>query len=222
MPETVSSRRIVEFEQSPLEDRLREAIEYVDLTDLIRQNSDTNLPLSEKRVDDYSLMHLQVPERAFFRGNGWAEDFYNPKGYIFPKQYIDEKFYKIWLNSPDAVALCYKGSPNALISYKDLFGCVLQISQIQGIQAYKNEQSLERLHSRGLACLDWTKLMVEICEYIANMTGVKEVKIVSAGCVANSDQNQNYPIERAQNIYDKTAMRMGYEYYEQGFWSKSL
>ncbi|HUD03555.1 MAG TPA: hypothetical protein VMR51_02090 [Patescibacteria group bacterium] len=200
----------------------QDLLNSVNLAEYLHRNSLTEKPLSSTHLDGYSLIPLRVPDGQYLNF-GWVENFYDySQGYALPKQYIDGNFYKLWLNTNVGFALCYKDSPNAMIGLDLDWGNEILIKQIQGVIAYKDNVGSGKRHSRGLAPLDWRKLMVELSEDIADRLGFIKTAIESAKTVSSSPQNRFMSPERAKDIYDETASRLGYTMEPDGYWHRRI
>ena len=132
----------------------------------------------------------------------------------------------MWMDSRYGVALTYDGAPQALISFSLVphHGPGIMIKQIQGVQYYfyrqyfdKTTQRLETAQTptpayrspKGLNTIDYKKLLVTLTEDIAREHGIAESTIQRAtnNCYT---WNNRLPLARAEQIYDATALALGY------------
>ena len=192
------------------------AIAAVDLPELLAQSARPGVKLSDARLADYSLAPAEADFNNYYCGGsikGWGEDEARQIGY------------NSWLDAPTGFTLLYRGLPNALgglaLSQLD----ELMAYQIQGVKAYRFDPTTSRysenrvvgsVAARGLAPLDWQKLMIGITEAIATQMNLSKVAIQAAHNnvwtkeFLASDVEPHLPIERAVKAYDEPAQRMGY------------
>ena len=186
----------------------------IDLGALLSSCVKKEATLSERRKADYRLEVINPLENA-------------PKGYAENREVVksDRKIFSFYIDSPIAICLVYKDEPNAIagISLKD--EKTIFLPQIQGVEGFKikGDEPLERVHSRGLAVLDWEKLLISVVEEIGRVIECETVCIQSANNNEWFKANTIVPIERGLRRYDKNANVLGYEQNKKDRnWYKSL
>jgi len=176
-----------------------EAVEGVNpyLPTLLQENSNGN-QLSNERLADYSLCPLRVNTRS---PRGYAEEWYG--------KVIREKLYSLYLDCPTGITLMYKGKPNAIVGLYPCNESTLMIYQLQGVRPI-NIETGERASSRGIAPLDWQKLLVDIAVYIGNNMGFSTIGILGA---SNNPWVRlgHFTLEDAVEKYDNVATRLGFK-----------
>lgn len=192
------------------------ALDKLDLPKLLQQNAKPNVTLSAKRLADYALMAVPLGENAYnpsFKG-GWTRD--------WARQIDDDTRYDVWLDAPIGFALMYKGLPNALAGVAMRGSDEIIIHQIQGIRGSKvdstkrftDEYVIGQIKSRGLAPIDWKKLLVDATEQIGENAGLKRIGIQAAKnnvwCNQPRSNAHHLPLEVGEATYDQTAKRLGF------------
>jgi hypothetical protein len=192
-------------------------VEDIDLPAILHASVREGVELSAKRIEDYELIPIETARYNSYYDGG------SVKGWETDKE--KRVAYDTWLDSPSGFGLLYKGMPNAMagIAMKGLDEVLLH--QIQGVQAhridptqsaYSDGYDLGRISSRGLAPLDWQKVLVTINEQIAGTLGHEKTGILAAENNVwikkrmSRDTEPHLPIEKAIQAYDVPAQRLGY------------
>lgn len=193
-------------------------IAKIDLPKLLEQNAQKGVILSEKRILECSLEKLSTEEDY----SGYDNKYGNNS--------MDGVVYDVYLDAPLAIVFTYKGLPNALISVLASSPKTLHIQQIQGITPEKvDKEGLrigEKRNARGLAPLDWTKLLVDCVEQIAKEFEFEEISLQGANNNAwakdTTNDNGVLTLERSLKIYDNTAKRAGFRKRKDKNWYKKI
>lgn len=189
----------------------------LDVPALIQSAAKPGVTLSPTRIDDYSLIPIEAdPYNPCYDGGrvkGWHDD------------EVKQIAYQSWIDAPTGFALTYKGVPNAMAGVAMRGIDELMLYQIQGVQAKKIDPSKSRcssdyivgaVSSRGIAPLDWQKLIVSTTESMASSLGLTQTGIQAA---ANNvwakphlwnDTKPHLTVEQATKAYDEPAKRLGY------------
>lgn len=203
------------------------ALEKVDLTRLLKDSAKPGVELSEKRIADYALIPLRAKE-ASSRPDGRAKD--------WDREVEAGIYVGIWLDAPTGFALTYKGRPNALVAVAASSPDGLMIHQLQGVQAlkvdsnkkYSKDYVIGSISSRGLAPLDWQKLLVQISEKVANGMGMTQLGIQGGDnnkwtkITCKGETSPHLSKEAAIKAYDVPAERLGLIRGEDGNWHLPL
>lgn len=204
-----------------------ELLNGIDLASLLQASAKDDIVLSPERITDYSLLPLRTPKGSPSTYGCYADGFgQHTSGEDIANQYRDGRFYRIYLNSPVGLALCYRDSPQALTSFsaETRLGDLL-ISQIQGIRSYSMPIPSLPEHirgSRGLAPLRHPELMVRLTEELARGAGFGAIAIRPAWYISESEINEKIDFDGAKKIYDNTAISLGYKLDTDSNWRKSL
>lgn len=194
-------------------------LDDLDLTAHLGANVLPGVNLGERRLGDYSLSIL---EHDALVSTGYAVGFHEiSRGCVYPARLDDGNFYKIYINARKAVALNYRGVPNAVTAIS-MGSTEAMVTQIQGVRAYRDVNMAQRRRSsRGLAPLEWSGLMVDISEDVARRLGANIISIGTADTIKANHFNGNLNYERAIRIYDETASKKGYARVKH-YWRKEL
>ncbi len=187
----------------------------VDLPRLLTTCAKEGINLSKRRIPNYKLQVISTLETL-------------PKGHAanweITKTGGERKIFSFYIDSPVAVCLVYRDEPNAIagISLKD--EKTIFLSQIQGIEGskVKGDEPLEKVHSRGLAVIDWEKLLILIVEEIGKAADCEMICIQSAKNNEWFKANTIVPLSRGLKRYDEKAQGLGYEQGKNGDWYKKL
>ena len=187
----------------------------VDLPLLLNACAKEGIVLSRKRIPTYRLGIINTLETF-------------PKGYAsnweVNKPGADKKIFSFYIDSPIAVCLIYRDEPNAIagISLKD--AKTIFLPQIQGVEGFKikGDEPLERVHSRGLAVIDWERLLILIVEEVGKVMKCETMCIQSARNNEWFKANTLVPIQRGLKRYDENADALGYKQRKDENWYKSL
>jgi len=130
----------------------------------------------------------------------------------------------MYLDAPQGVALTYKGYPQAIMGFiKPPDEESLKIVQLQGVlysyrQCYKHRNhtrtdylEIPARTPKGVNSIDYKKLFVKVAEDLARFYGLQKVEIQSAWNNRYTKRlSIGLPFDRAKQIYDATALAMGY------------
>ena len=204
-------------------------ISTVDLHSLLKRHAREGVTISDARCEDYGLLPM-VSEERFSQPSGAAVGWYDTN-------YSEDESFNIWLDAPVAVALTYKGRPQALIAVAANGPDELMIHQLQGTRAnkldptkskYDKDNVIGRSSARGLAPLQWQELMIGIGEQIAAGLGKKTLGIQAGEhnkwtkITLPRETEPHVSLDRAIEAYDVPAQRNGFERTETGDWSRPL
>ena len=204
---------------------LSNLVSKIDLTPILHECVKDGIQLKEERIKDYSLIPMNTPKN---QSSGFEV--------IWGNKFIlnGRKQFKVWLDTPIAIALTYKGEPNALIGFSLSNPTTLCVPQIQGVTPriyVKGDQvnnNQVRGHSRGLIVLNWEKLFIRVVEILARDFGINKIVIQ---CAKNNGNIHGSSTEkRYERRYDKSALDSGYikawknhNFYKKlNFWSKYI
>lgn len=192
-------------------------LEDVDLERILQDCSKTDKPLSPTRISDYSLRPVEAEVyNSYYDGGtikGWDE--FKDQGII----------YGSWIDAPTGFALTYKGKIQAMAGIALAKNDELMHYQVQGAYAtkvdttkspYDDDYVVGRISARGLAPLDWQKVLVDTTEQIA-----RDMALPSVGIQAGKnnvwtkkrmprDTEPHLPLAKAEIAYDGLAKRLGY------------
>ena len=196
----------------------RQALDAIDLPEILQHSARAGITLSQKRLADYSLSPLECKYNTYYPG-GRIKQWDKP-------DLVRKIDYMGWLDAPIGFALNYRGDPNAIGAMAPAGGDSLMLHQIQGVRPRridptKSEHSNdfytgEKGGSRGLMPLDWQRVIITVNERIARHLGYASVAVQS-GQNNNwvrpylvSDLNPHITEEFAAKAYDAPARRLGY------------
>jgi hypothetical protein len=200
----------------------------IDLKQGLQAVRTTDVPLDAKRLADYS--YIPFSAERFMHDGAHVVD--------WSTNQINNVEYSLWIDAPVAVALCYKGYPQALIGVNHYDADTLMIYQIQGVNGYivdeegkyiKNPETgkFKKKKCRGLAVLDWQTLLVEhVAVSLAQELGYKKIGIQGGRnnfwTGIYRDGTIHLPVERALHIYDALAERLGFQKKDDGNWYREM
>ncbi|MFH1174839.1 MAG: hypothetical protein V1725_06915 [archaeon] len=177
------------------------------------------ITLSPARLTQYGFIPMFA--RSYKKGDLLEEE--------WGEKRMGEKLFMIYLDTPCALALTYKDIPQALVGFIPSDERTLLIDQLQGVIPYfKNEQGkYSKGSSRGLAPLDWTRLLVEKAEAIARSHDFSTLAIQSGennqwARRPKGDGTSNLPYEKALERYDDLAARLHFTQREDENWYKAI
>ncbi|MBI5066387.1 hypothetical protein HZA97_09210 [Candidatus Woesearchaeota archaeon] len=201
-----------------LYEQIMKEISSLPLERLLKNNSLPQFNWNENKLNKYSLCALTVEGIS---DSGFAKTWgcwYKNEGHI-----------DLYLDAPVGICVLYKKIPNAFITFYSKNQETIFVPQIQGVRPHKiSGEGLRngRKSSRGLAVLDWRKLLIESIEEIGKKMNFQTIEIQSAH--NNGWTKIDYrgdvklPLERGIQIYDKEAERMGFTQREDKNWVRSL
>ncbi len=140
----------------------------------------------------------------------------------------DPERLELYMDAPLGFAIIYRGVENALASiWPDEPGTLL-IHQLQGVRKkrFHGLMVAGRHHSHGLALFDFRKAIVEFTIDLARETGFSRLGIRGSknNIWTNTDDDgrPHITMERASEIYDGTALRMGFSFSRDGNWYRDV
>ncbi len=170
------------------------------------------------RLGSYSVRWMMVKDN---KPSGYPEEVMNLAG-------SDRERLELYMDAQLGFVITYKGVENALCSLWPEKADTLMIHQLQGVRKKKFRGPLYvgRLHSRGLADVDFRKAMVEFVSSLAKEAGFSSVGILGARnntwINTDDDGRPHITMERASEIYDGTAQRLGFSFSRNGNWYRAL
>lgn len=199
----------------------------VDLPAILRECAQPGVVISDRRADDYSLMELCSSDSK-----------YEPAGYDrnWSRDITPELRYSIWLDTPSGFTLGYKGMPQSIAALECVNQRELMISQLQGVRAkildpakkYASDEVIGRASSRGLAPLDWQRVMVAVAAELAQHLGLSALAIqggennIWRTKRLHGETEPHITAETAAKAYDIPAMRLGFMASQDGNWHINL
>ncbi len=178
--------------------------------------------ITDKRKGEFSLRQL---ETKGLEALSWAQQYGSDPLEVKPDLF---KTFNFFLDTPAAIGLFYNDEPKAVVSFFPEDEKTLQIKQIQGARIvtkrYNSQNIPEYVKSTGGGCLgtlDWKKFLVLCAEQVGRALGYTRISIQSA---TNNKWvlDSQLLLERAEQIYDATAERLGYSQVGIGNWYRSL
>ncbi|MFN7991105.1 MAG: hypothetical protein U0R44_03010 [Candidatus Micrarchaeia archaeon] len=152
---------------------------------------------------------------------GYPEEILNTAG-------SDRERLELFMDAPLGFVLTYKGIDNALCSFWPHEPDSVLIYQIQGVRRKKFRGQLVtgRHHSAGLNTIDFRKALVDLASSYARESGFSRIGIRGArnNIWTNTDDDgrPHIPMERASEVYDGTALRLGFSASRDGNWYRPL
>lgn len=202
-----------------LEEIMPDFLQKFDLAAALRRCAKEGIEISNKRSDDYSLEELCAKM-------SWESGYEKTWGSKSVKNDGDKTYaYKVYLDAPRGIGLMYKGILNAVVAGYAFDEKTLLIKQIQGVrmEIIQNNRCIGYgSSSRGLAPLDWQKLLVEIMEEFGRETGFRNMAIQPA---AKSRWKTECNITKLYQNYDEVAERLWYRrrlIFKKGYWYKKI
>lgn len=171
--------------------------------------------LTDEQLTRYGIRWLMVGEN---KNSGYPDAIWNPRADHF----------ELYMDAPLGFVLTYKNLDNAISTFWAENADTLMIHQIQGIRRRKLSgfMPVGRFHSVGLNLIDFRKMIIDFLSEIASQAGF--VNLAIKGARNNSwtgtddDGNPHMTIQRAFEVYDGTAQRLGFSYDRNGNWYKQL
>lgn len=200
----------------------------IDVAAHVQQAPREGVELSDKRIASYGLIPLRSSDR-FSKPNGPA------LGFDWEKESEPGVRHSIYLDAPTGFAVTYKGRPNALVTVASSAPDELMIYQLQGITPDKVNSSLPvthddyiigKLSSRGLAPLDWQKLLINLTTDLAQSLNLSSVGLQSAKnnvwTKPRHSQKPHLDMVTATLAYDAPAQRLGFARGPDGNWHRPI
>lgn len=194
-----------------------DALENIDLPDLLIANAKEGVTLDKKRLESYALEPIAADAYNSYYDGGRVHRWTKLSD-------MNEVIYPIWIDAPTGFALTYKGAPNAVTALSMPDTDEIMINQLQGVRGervdltksiYDTTRVIGVVSSRGLAPLDWHGVMVGATEQLATNLDIPKTGIQAAANNVwtkkrGNDDEPHLSIETAERIYDKTAKLLGY------------
>ena len=176
--------------------------------------------MTDKRRREFSLHQLKTQGLCAL---SWAQQYGSDPLEVKPGVF---KTFNFFLDTPAAIGLFHNDEPRAVVSFFPEDEKTLQIKQIQGariLTRMENRYTFGKNSSGGgcLGTLDWKRFLVLSVERIArdldysiiSIQGARNNKWVLDGALS---------LDKASQIYDSTAERLGYSQEGIGNWYKTL
>jgi hypothetical protein len=179
----------------------------INLEEQLKNSAKDGIIISDKRASDYLLIPVTTIGYLPF---GWTQKLHVSSFYPY-------------LDAPFGLVLCYRKQPNAITGFYPIDDKTVLINQIQGIRSkikkeYSDDQSVsETSGSRGLAVLDWQKLLVNAIIDISKNHGFEKVGIQS-GVYNEWVHKKKISLEKAIERYDNLASRLGFIKHKDNNW----
>ncbi len=190
----------------------------IDLDTILRNNVKDNIQLSDKRLKDYSFVPLMIDGDCFIGHDiNWGKKWNNK-----------DRYFSMYLDAPMGLALAYKNEPNAMIGICPNDKDTIMIYQIQGVRGEKIvKNKREKIPSRGLVPINWQNILVDVVSEIGCKLNFTKIGIQSGRNNTWTNPNNgmggaHLPMEKALNIYDEFAKKIGFEQGKNGNWYKSI
>jgi len=177
--------------------------------------------LPQKKCSEYTIRPINICGRDSPRG--WAPNWESPE---FRNNQRSGKYVQIYLDGPSGICLVYKEQPCAIVSFFPFDMETLKIVQLQGLKPKVwnlKEQAHEPGPTKGLARLDWEKLLVEFAEAFARKQNF-EYLCIQGGANNNwlTSNPKKLTLEKATIRYDNNAKRFGFKKRNDNNWYKKL
>lgn len=193
-------------------------IPSLNLEKLLKNNSLSKVKWNENKINKYRFEILTIEG---VQNSGFAK--------TWGCWYGDEGNIDVYLDAPLGICLMYKERPNAFITFYTKNQETIFVPQIQGVRPHKiSGEGLRngRKSSRGLAVLDWRKLLIESVKEIGKQLNFRAIEIQSAH--NNGWTKTDYrgdvklPLERGIKIYDNEAERLGFTQRDDKNWYREI
>lgn len=202
-------------------------LDCIDATKLIKECTKEGAAISQKRANSYELEPLRSEGRGERCADGYASEW-------LEREVIPEVVYSIWLDAPTGFILKYKGRPQSVVGVAARpDNGEPMVYQLQGVQGKKVDFSKKwEMHpevgeveskdyvigkacSRGLAPLDWQRLMISVTEEVTANLGQGSIWIQSGknnkwANIRDNAEKWHLDKEVAKKTYDETAQRLGF------------
>ncbi len=205
----------------------------ISLSEILKICSRDGGILSQEILCDYAITGMMSKNDRF--GIGWEQTWGTEK-YPLPNKETF-KIYHVYLDAPFAFGLMYKGEPNAIIAFNFRERDTLMIHQIQGVQPLevdsnynfikkKNSNKKNSLGVWGLNPFDWKKALVLYVTEWARQNDFEKIGIKGGRnnrWVHPDEKGElHLSLEEAEERYDKTAERLGFELRYDGNWYRFI
>ncbi len=189
------------------------ALDSIDLPQLLHDNAIKDVELGAARISNYELAPLELNSDGE-RIVGTPKNF-NTR----PSEGI---WYDVYLDAPTGFMVTYKDVPHAMAAVAMETPVELMIHQLQGVNPKRidttlprGEQIIGNISARGLAPLDWRKMMVDISEQLAlqnNATslGIQAGENNSWRRQGSDGSDPHMTKEDGERSYDAPARRLGF------------
>jgi hypothetical protein len=190
-----------------------------DLKKVLENNAKDKIILSDKKISDYDLFALRtVKNHAEGYASHWGKKRFSCSKHI--------KLYDLWLDAPVAVSLFYKREPAAVASFFPFDDRTLMINQLQGVSPNKYDENKilkGKFKARGLAVLDWQKLLVDIVlgvgyDFNYDFVAIRGANNHPDAFLDDYASADDLSFSRALKMYDGVAKRLGFKEDSVGDW----
>lgn len=186
-------------------------LQQIDIRRILAENPRPGVKPSNKRLNDYSLSAVNT-ESVQLDGYSVNTD-------------------DIYLDAPTAIALEYKGQPNAIVGVTAEGDRTLEIRQLQGVRVaitdYGDKNFGKTRSSRGLAPFDWQQVLVGCASELGRKVGLERISIITGlnnqwTRIPNHDGTPRLDLRKAVDRYDAVAHRLGFKQLSNNDWVKDL
>ena len=199
---------------------LNDIVGQIELPRILQRHAREGVELSQQRLQDYDVYPI-TPQVNLARG-------YPDDSRVIRTGKKSQKC-EVFLDGPIGFVLSYKDESNAVVGFVLSDVNTLLITQLQGIRPVKPVDDGEpevRGSARGLMPLDWQNILVGFAEITAKHLGFSRLAIQSGHNNAWTKPDDGgkiyFPLERALQVYDGTAEKLGFEQREDSNWYKIL
>ena len=218
--ETLTNYRVMDYV-------LNGGLEDIDAGEHVQKTAKPGLPLSDKRIANYSLLPMQA--------KGTYE--YGPEiSWNGRREQEPGVYYDVYMDTPYGFALAYKGKPQAVVGLS-AGSDELMIHQLQGIRPWKYDRAqpmpdttkdMTRAGARGLYPLDWQATMVSVTNELAREFLIPSVGIRAGEknewyrTIQHGETEPHLTYDAAVKAYDEPAKRLGFTQGEDGDWHQPV
>lgn len=195
----------------------------IDLAQVLKNSARPNVTIDDKRTKDYELIPSKVMGAR-------------PHGYVPELSLRSEQTggydYNIGMDTPTGYILTYKGIPNAILGVAAKGPNEVMIYQMQGVlgrQKDANNEIVATKKARGLAPLNWQKLLINVAETVADSVDATSLGIQEGAqnawhtmTIRPDETVPHLTLEQAVQSYDVPAERNGFTKGADSNWHRPL
>lgn len=180
-----------------------------DLPSLLRDSARPDVEIGDKRANDYTLRPVKSLRK---RAEGWI-----PETLV---SVAPNTFYTVHLDTPTGFMVSYKGLPQAVVGLAASSPHEVMIYQMQGVLGKvfdaEHQNVLSTKSARGLAPLNWQKLLITIADRLGETIGAQSLGIQEGAqnsgttTIHHGETEPHLSLETAVNAYDVPAQRAGF------------
>ncbi len=180
--------------------------------------SNSRAPMGAELLGRFGMRWMEVPDN---QKSGYPKEVREQAG-------NDREKLEMYMDAPVGFVITYRGIENALATMWPETPDTLLIHQLQGVRRkrFRGLHPAGRRHSPGLSLFDFRKAMVDLSADVAKEAGFSRIGIRGArnNTWTNTDDDgrPHITMERADEIYDGTAQRLGFTYDRGGNWYMDL